>query len=327
MYIPKSQHLQLILQREAAEQRWRSRRWADNGFLFGLNDREKFLWKNGTEEIIEAEDMDKYSNDMVSKGASKICQLAVRHGMTCRRLVWNPNYKGIDDWQLALHRKSEVRKENVTINAEQQTQLFRVYQLDLDGTKPTPLRSAASRQCTRPVISSRRRQITGWSMMGQSPAQRTQTPRMYWISFTFVATIPSPRAIRGTVCPCPMWWSCMIRRTEAISTMTRQALPPYSFPQGWQNPARKGITAYRGKEEQLKEMSLFCQALGAEVQYHPLHRYFTAMFWDGWDLAYNEGPAPAEPETPAWDETAVTAPPFSRRSRTSRWSQRPPPLP
>lgn len=73
--------------------------------------------------------------------------------------------------------------------------------------------------------------------------------------------------------------------------MTRQALPPYSFPQGWQNPARKGITAYKGKEEQLKEMSLFCQALGAEVQYHPLHRYFTAMFWDGWDLAYNEGPA------------------------------------
>lgn len=104
----------------------------------GLDELFAFLRKNGTEEIIEAEDMDKYSNDMVSKGASKICQLAVRHGMTCRRLVWNPNYKGIDDWQLALHRKSEVRKEDVTINAEQQTQLFRVYQLDLDGTKTYP---------------------------------------------------------------------------------------------------------------------------------------------------------------------------------------------
>ena len=82
--------------------------------------------------------MDKYSNDMVSKGASKICQLAVKHGMTCRRLVWNPNYKGIDDWQLALHRKNEIRKEDVTINMEQQLQLFRVYQLDLEGIKTYP---------------------------------------------------------------------------------------------------------------------------------------------------------------------------------------------
>lgn len=87
---------------------------------------------------IEAEDMDKYSNDMVSKGASKVCQLAVKHGMTCRRLVWNPNYKGIDDWQLALHRKNEIRKEDVTINMEQQLQLFRVYQLDLEGIKTYP---------------------------------------------------------------------------------------------------------------------------------------------------------------------------------------------
>lgn len=105
----------------------------------GLDELFAFLRKNGTEEIIEAEDMDKYSNDMVNKGASKVCQLAVKHGMTCRRLVWNPNYKGIDDWQLALHRKNEIRKEAVTINMEQQLQLFRVYQLDLEGIKTYPL--------------------------------------------------------------------------------------------------------------------------------------------------------------------------------------------
>lgn len=52
-----------------------------------------FLHRNGTEEIIEAEDMDKYSNEMVGKGASKIYALAARHGMRCRRLTWNPNYK------------------------------------------------------------------------------------------------------------------------------------------------------------------------------------------------------------------------------------------
>ena len=51
-----------------------------------------FLHRNGTEEIIEAEDMDKYSNEMVEKGASKIYALAARHGMRCRRLTWNPNY-------------------------------------------------------------------------------------------------------------------------------------------------------------------------------------------------------------------------------------------
>ena len=65
-----------------------------------------FLRRNGTEEIIEAEDMDKYSNKGVNQGASKLYLLAKKHGLSCRRLTWNPNYKGIDDWQLALHRKN-----------------------------------------------------------------------------------------------------------------------------------------------------------------------------------------------------------------------------
>ena len=65
-----------------------------------------FLRRNGTEEIIEAEDMDKYSNKGVNQGASKLYLLAKKHGLACRRLTWNPNYKGIDDWQLALYRKN-----------------------------------------------------------------------------------------------------------------------------------------------------------------------------------------------------------------------------
>ena len=71
-----------------------------------------FLHRNGTEKLIEAEGMDKYSNEMVEKGASKIYALAARHGMRCRRLTWNPNYKGIDDWQLALRRKEQKMKED-----------------------------------------------------------------------------------------------------------------------------------------------------------------------------------------------------------------------
>lgn len=70
-----------------------------------LNDLFDFLCRNGTEEIIEAEDMDKFSNQGVCRGASKLYLLAREKGMNCRRLTWNPNYKGIDDWQIALHQK------------------------------------------------------------------------------------------------------------------------------------------------------------------------------------------------------------------------------
>ena len=67
------------------------------------------LAANGTEVIIEAEDMDKYHNAAVSKGASKIYLMARSHGLECRRLTWDPNYKGIDDWQLAMRKKKEQR--------------------------------------------------------------------------------------------------------------------------------------------------------------------------------------------------------------------------
>ncbi len=77
----------------------------------GLDEVFSFLRRNGTEEIIEAEDMDKYRNPGVNRGATAVYQLARKNGMTCRRLNWNPNYKGIDDWQLALRRKKEIHEE------------------------------------------------------------------------------------------------------------------------------------------------------------------------------------------------------------------------
>lgn len=72
-----------------------------------------FLAQNGTEEIIEAHDMDKYNNQAVMHGASKIYMAARKYGMNCRRLTWNPNYKGFDDWQLALRRKERYRQKEV----------------------------------------------------------------------------------------------------------------------------------------------------------------------------------------------------------------------
>lgn len=70
------------------------------------------LAQNGTEEVIEAHDMDKFSNEMIDKGSSKIYLAARKHGMGCRRLTWDPNYKGIDDWQLALRKKAQKVKED-----------------------------------------------------------------------------------------------------------------------------------------------------------------------------------------------------------------------
>ena len=63
------------------------------------------LAHNGTKMIVEAHDMDKFRNAMIEKGASKIYLMARKYNMASRRLTWNPNYKGIDDWQLALKTK------------------------------------------------------------------------------------------------------------------------------------------------------------------------------------------------------------------------------
>ena len=62
----------------------------------------------------------KYSNQMTSNGASKIYLMARKNGMACRRLTWNPNYKGFDDWQLALREKEQKEKEVQRMNFKQQ---------------------------------------------------------------------------------------------------------------------------------------------------------------------------------------------------------------
>lgn len=104
------------------------------------------LAQNGTELIVEAHDADKFSNPMIAKGCSEIFRIAKAHGVECRSLTWDPNYKGIDDWQLALRRnareKSQVlEKEHaagVPTEAQCKTQRFRLYQLALDAQQPIP---------------------------------------------------------------------------------------------------------------------------------------------------------------------------------------------
>jgi len=78
------------------------------------------LAHNGTELIVEAEDMDKFRNEHVVKGASKIYLLAHKYNMDSQRLTWNPNYKGVDDWQLAIKKRSEATKEDCRMNFRDQ---------------------------------------------------------------------------------------------------------------------------------------------------------------------------------------------------------------
>ena len=87
--------------------------------LVSLEDLFRVLSANGTEVIMEAQDMDKYRNVMVNNGASKLYLLAKKYGMECRRLTWNPNYKGVDDWQLALKRQKEEKEDRFTNFKEQ----------------------------------------------------------------------------------------------------------------------------------------------------------------------------------------------------------------
>ncbi len=64
----------------------------------------EILKQNGTTLIVEALDMDKLTNPAVKKGAEKIYRTAQKYGIECKRLIWDPTYKGFDDWQLAKRR-------------------------------------------------------------------------------------------------------------------------------------------------------------------------------------------------------------------------------
>ena len=67
------------------------------------------LKQNGTTLIVEALDMDKLTNPAVKKGAEKIYLIAQKYSLECKRLIWDPAYKGFDDWQLHLRETNRVK--------------------------------------------------------------------------------------------------------------------------------------------------------------------------------------------------------------------------
>lgn len=66
----------------------------------------KLIRENGKATIIvDAYDMDDLTNDAVKKGHDALAEIAKRYGFTFRRIVWDPKYKGIDDFLLACKNK------------------------------------------------------------------------------------------------------------------------------------------------------------------------------------------------------------------------------
>lgn len=72
-----------------------------------------YLAENGTEVIVGAPDLDRFRNENVSRAVTKMSILVRKYGMDFRLLFWNPNYKGVDDWQLAVKRKSTVKEDSI----------------------------------------------------------------------------------------------------------------------------------------------------------------------------------------------------------------------
>ena len=94
------------------------------------------LAATGTTQLIEAFDMDKYSNRYVRKGADRLFQLAGKHGLKFSRLKWDPNCKGVDDWLIAKRRLSPRQGGNIVMLNRTQEYHFRIYQLDLTRVIP-----------------------------------------------------------------------------------------------------------------------------------------------------------------------------------------------
>ena len=72
-----------------------------------------YLAEHGTQIIVAAPDMDRFRNENVSRGITKISFMVRKYGMEFRLLFWNPNYKGVDDWQLAIKRKSKEKEDRM----------------------------------------------------------------------------------------------------------------------------------------------------------------------------------------------------------------------
>lgn len=63
-----------------------------------LSETLQLLKSKGVERIVETFDMDKLTNDYVAKAAEKVCDIVLQEKLEIKRLRWDINFKGIDDF-------------------------------------------------------------------------------------------------------------------------------------------------------------------------------------------------------------------------------------
>ena len=171
--------------------------------------------------------MDKYRNVEVNRGAAAVYRLARKHGMTCRRLNWNPNYKGIDDWQIALHRKRIEKREPIKMNFKEmylsglcaldhiESCAERWHTLPEDGTSlrdylglteqemdvylQTDLTTTFARLLDSPPPL-----CTVWCMTARFSARWSRVSTTFWNGFSPATMMFCQRAFPGGTWPCPM---------------------------------------------------------------------------------------------------------------------------
>lgn len=74
---------------------------AGAGNVDALREPFEILKRNGTKNVYETYDMDKYSNIYVKAGSQKLIDLIQEFGFKPKIMRWDKNYKGIDDFLLS----------------------------------------------------------------------------------------------------------------------------------------------------------------------------------------------------------------------------------
>ncbi len=77
------------------------------GNIAPLREAFDILCRNGAENVYEAYDMDKLTNEHVMKATKTLIEMIKEYGFNMKDIRWNSQYKGIDDFLLTIKQKEE----------------------------------------------------------------------------------------------------------------------------------------------------------------------------------------------------------------------------
>ena len=77
-----------------------------------LKEELEFLKEQGCEKIELYFDMDYLTNEYVDKAIKRIGKMILNAGFKAEQKIWDPAFKGIDDWYLSRVKKQETASQN-----------------------------------------------------------------------------------------------------------------------------------------------------------------------------------------------------------------------